>query len=147
MWISHYFKLAVSQLTTVCLCHLLQISEIIGRFERKGYKLVAIKLVIPTKEFAAQHYDDLKARPFFNSLCNFLSSGPVVAMVSVPGPHLFGMQISWSARRVEYSFLRFLKLKTVQTGYVEDNENNWNLWTPWNLEYWEEMSPSDSLFP
>ncbi|CAK9221155.1 unnamed protein product [Sphagnum jensenii] len=57
------------------------ISEIIGRFERKGYKLVAIKLVIPTKEFAAQHYDDLKARPFFNSLCNFLSSGPVVAMV------------------------------------------------------------------
>ncbi len=55
---------------------------------------MAIKLVIPTKEFAAQHYDDLKARPFFNSLCNFLSSGPVVAMVSVPGRHLFGMQIS-----------------------------------------------------
>lgn len=94
MWISHYFKLAISQLTTVCLCYLLQISEIIGRFERKGYKLVAIKLVIPTKEFAAQHYDDLKARPFFNSLCNFLSSGPVIAMVSVPGPYLFGTQIS-----------------------------------------------------
>ncbi len=55
---------------------------------------MAIKLVIPTKEFAAQHYDDLKARPFFNSLCNFLSSGPVVAMVSVPGPHLFRTQIS-----------------------------------------------------
>eukprot|EP00250_Pteridium_aquilinum_P002637 c12861_g1_i1 orf=57-758(+) len=57
------------------------ISEIISRFERKGYKLVAIKLVIPTKEFAEQHYDDLKARPFFNGLCDFLSSGPVVAMV------------------------------------------------------------------
>lgn len=57
------------------------ISEIIGRFERKGYKLVAIKLIVPTKEFAAQHYDDLSSRPFFNGLCDFLSSGPVVAMV------------------------------------------------------------------
>ncbi|KAG0464126.1 hypothetical protein HPP92_019748 [Vanilla planifolia] len=57
------------------------ISEIISRFERKGYKLVAIKLVVPTKEFAQQHYHDLKERPFFNGLCDFLSSGPVLAMV------------------------------------------------------------------
>ncbi|KAH7443596.1 hypothetical protein KP509_02G041500 [Ceratopteris richardii] len=57
------------------------ISEIIHRFERKGYKLVAIKLVIPTKEFAEKHYHDLKGRPFFNGLRDFLSSGPVVAMV------------------------------------------------------------------
>ncbi|KAH7281030.1 hypothetical protein KP509_36G026300 [Ceratopteris richardii] len=57
------------------------ISEIIHRFERKGYKLVAIKLLIPSKEFAETHYDDLRGRPFFNGLCDFLSSGPVVAMV------------------------------------------------------------------
>ncbi|EFJ24044.1 hypothetical protein SELMODRAFT_228272 [Selaginella moellendorffii] len=57
------------------------ISEIISRFERKGYKLVAIKILTPTKEFAMLHYDDLKERPFFNGLCDFLSSGPVVAMV------------------------------------------------------------------
>eukprot|EP00249_Psilotum_nudum_P025222 c29488_g1_i1 orf=120-809(+) len=57
------------------------ISDIISRFERKGYKLVAIKMLVPTKEFAEQHYDDLKTRPFFNGLCEFLSSGPVVAMV------------------------------------------------------------------
>jgi len=57
------------------------ISEIVSRFERKGYKLVAIKLVVPSKEFAEQHYYDLKARPFFNGLCEFLSSGPVLAMV------------------------------------------------------------------
>jgi nucleoside-diphosphate kinase len=62
---------------------LVQISEIVGRFERKGYKLVAIKLIVPTKEFAAQHYDDLSSRPFFNGLCDFLSSGPVVAMVTL----------------------------------------------------------------
>ncbi|KAL0924305.1 hypothetical protein M5K25_005121 [Dendrobium thyrsiflorum] len=57
------------------------IAEIISRFERKGYKLVAIKLVVPSNEFAQQHYHDLKERPFFSGLCDFLSSGPVLAMV------------------------------------------------------------------
>ncbi|XP_052156500.1 uncharacterized protein LOC127774315 [Oryza glaberrima] len=57
------------------------ISEILSRFERKGFKLVAIKLVVPSKEFAQKHYHDLKDRPFFNGLCDFLSSGPVLAMV------------------------------------------------------------------
>lgn len=58
-----------------------QIAEIISRFERKGFKLVAIKVVVPSKDFAQKHYHDLKERPFFNGLCDFLSSGPVVAMV------------------------------------------------------------------
>ncbi|GAA0182765.1 kinase [Lithospermum erythrorhizon] len=57
------------------------ISEIISRFERKGFKLVGIKVVIPSKDFAGKHYHDLKERPFFNGLCDFLSSGPVIAMV------------------------------------------------------------------
>ncbi|KAL9253491.1 Nucleoside diphosphate kinase 4, chloroplastic-like protein [Drosera capensis] len=57
------------------------IAEIISRFERKGFKLVAIKVVIPSKDFAQKHYHDLKERPFFNGLCDFLSSGPVIAMV------------------------------------------------------------------
>ncbi|XWS50093.1 hypothetical protein CRYUN_Cryun12cG0058900 [Craigia yunnanensis] len=57
------------------------IAEIISRFERKGFKLVAIKILVPSKEFAQKHYDDLKERPFFNGLCEFLSSGPVIAMV------------------------------------------------------------------
>lgn len=57
------------------------IAEIISRFERKGFKLVAIKVVIPSKEFAQKHYHDLKERPFFSGLCDFLSSGPVLAMV------------------------------------------------------------------
>lgn len=38
--------------------------------------------MIPSKDFAQKHYHDLKDRPFFNGLCEFLSSGPVVAMVS-----------------------------------------------------------------
>ncbi|XP_019170089.1 PREDICTED: nucleoside diphosphate kinase 3-like [Ipomoea nil] len=57
------------------------VSEIISRFERKGFKLVAIKIMVPSKVFAQRHYHDLKDRPFFSGLCNFLSSGPVVAMV------------------------------------------------------------------
>ncbi|KAF7828144.1 Pleckstrin homology (PH) domain-containing protein [Senna tora] len=57
------------------------ISEIISRFERKGFKLVGIKVLVPSKEFAKKHYHDLKERPFFNGLCDFLSSGPVIAMV------------------------------------------------------------------
>ncbi|XP_057810001.1 nucleoside diphosphate kinase 3-like [Salvia miltiorrhiza] len=57
------------------------ISEIVSRFERKGFKLVGIKIIVPPKDFAQKHYHDLKDRPFFNGLCNFLSSGPVVAMV------------------------------------------------------------------
>ncbi|KAE8055140.1 hypothetical protein FH972_012001 [Carpinus fangiana] len=57
------------------------IAEIVSRFERKGFKLVAIKIVVPSKGFAEKHYHDLKERPFFNGLCDFLSSGPVIAMV------------------------------------------------------------------
>jgi len=57
------------------------VGEIIQRFERKGYKLVAIKMVVPTSDFAAKHYDDLKAKPFFGGLVKYFSSGPVVAMV------------------------------------------------------------------
>ena len=57
------------------------ISEIIGRFERKGFKLVALKQLIPSRELAQKHYGVHKERPFFNDLVDFISSGPVVAMV------------------------------------------------------------------
>ena len=57
------------------------VGEIIQRFEKRGFKLVALKLVTPTLEHAKKHYYDLAERPFFPALCKFLSSGPVVAMV------------------------------------------------------------------
>ena len=57
------------------------ISEIIGRFERKGFKLVALKQLIPSRELAQKHYGVHKERPFFNDLVDFISSGPVVDMV------------------------------------------------------------------
>lgn len=57
------------------------VGEIVGRFEKRGFKLVALKLVHPTLDLAKKHYHDLSERPFFPTLCRFLSSGPVVAMV------------------------------------------------------------------
>tara|TARA_B100000963_G_scaffold57333_1_gene45402 strand:+ start:5377 stop:5835 length:459 start_codon:yes stop_codon:yes gene_type:complete len=57
------------------------VSEIIGRFEKKGFKLVALKQLVPSKELAQNHYGVHKERPFFNDLVDFISSGPVVAMV------------------------------------------------------------------
>nr|P81766.1 RecName: Full=Nucleoside diphosphate kinase 3; AltName: Full=Nucleoside diphosphate kinase III; Short=NDK III; Short=NDP kinase III; Short=NDPK III [Spinacia oleracea]AAB34017.1 nucleoside diphosphate kinase type III, NDP kinase III {EC 2.7.4.6} [Spinacia oleracea=spinach, leaves, Peptide, 153 aa] [Spinacia oleracea]prf//2110218A NDP kinase [Spinacia oleracea] len=57
------------------------ISEIVARFERKGFSLVAIKVVIPSRPFAQKHYADLKDKPFYVGLVAYWSSGPVVAMV------------------------------------------------------------------
>lgn len=57
------------------------ISDIIARFEKRGYKLVGLKLTKVSKEHAERHYADLADKPFFGKLCDFLSSSPVVAMV------------------------------------------------------------------
>jgi len=57
------------------------VGEIISRFEKRGFKLVAMKLIKPTKQFAAQHYNDLRSKGFFAGLVDFFSSGPVCAMV------------------------------------------------------------------
>jgi nucleoside-diphosphate kinase len=56
------------------------IGEIIGRFEAKGFKLAAMKLVQPSKEHMEEHYVDLKEKKFFPSLIAYMTSGPVVAM-------------------------------------------------------------------
>jgi len=57
------------------------VGEIIARFERKGFKLVALKMVQPTTEMAQGHYKDLASKPFFGALVQYFSSGPIVGMV------------------------------------------------------------------
>ena len=57
------------------------IGEIIGRFERRGLKLVGMKLMQMSKTLAETHYAVHKERPFYNSLVEYIISGPVVAMV------------------------------------------------------------------
>ncbi|MBD1814538.1 nucleoside-diphosphate kinase [Microcoleus sp. AT3-A2] len=57
------------------------VGEIIGRFEAKGFKLVGMKLMTASRELAEQHYGVHKERPFFAGLVDFITSGPIVAMV------------------------------------------------------------------
>jgi nucleoside-diphosphate kinase len=57
------------------------VGEIIGRFERKGFKLVGLKQLTPSRELAENHYGVHRERPFFAGLVDFITSGPVVAMV------------------------------------------------------------------
>lgn len=55
--------------------------KIISRFEDEGFKIVALKKVKLSKEEAGRFYIVHKDRPFYDELCEFMSSGPIVAMV------------------------------------------------------------------
>jgi nucleoside-diphosphate kinase len=57
------------------------VGEIIARFERRGIRIVGLKMVQPTRELAERHYAVHRDKPFFESVVNFITSGPVVAMV------------------------------------------------------------------
>lgn len=57
------------------------VGEVIRRLEAKGFKLVGLKLMNVSRELAEKHYDVHKERPFFPSLVNFITSGPVAATV------------------------------------------------------------------
>jgi nucleoside-diphosphate kinase len=55
--------------------------EIVARFERKGLRLVALQLMTMTRELAAQHYAEHEGKGFYEELVDFITSGPLVAMV------------------------------------------------------------------
>ncbi len=55
--------------------------EIVARFERKGLKIVALRHMTVTRELAERHYAEHAERPFFGELVEFITSGPIVAMV------------------------------------------------------------------
>ncbi len=57
------------------------VGEIIRRFENKGFTLAALRLLTPTREMAEAHYAVHRGKPFFEGVVDFISSGPVVAMV------------------------------------------------------------------
>src|SRR5215472_6449979 len=68
--------------------------EIIARFERKGLRLVALQQMTMTRELAARHYAEHEGKPFYDELVEFITSGPLVAMV------LEGEQAVAAARQV-----------------------------------------------
>ena len=57
------------------------IGKIVDRFESNGLRIAAMKKIKLTKEDAAKFYEVHKERPFFNDLCEYMSSGPIVVIV------------------------------------------------------------------
>jgi nucleoside-diphosphate kinase len=68
--------------------------EVIARFERKGLNIVALKHMTVERELAERHYDEHREKPFFADLVEFITGGPLVAMV------LEGYEAVTAARQV-----------------------------------------------
>jgi nucleoside-diphosphate kinase len=61
------------------------VGEVVGRLERKGFRLVAMDLRTLDEATAKQHYAEHEGKPFFGDLVTFITSGPLVA-ICVEGP-------------------------------------------------------------
>lgn len=57
------------------------IGEIIRKFEKKGFKIIGLKILNVDMQTAEKHYAEHKGKPFYDGLVNFITSGPIVAMV------------------------------------------------------------------
>src|SRR3954470_17148322 len=61
------------------------VSELIGRFERRGFRIRGLKQLVLERAVAEEHYPEHAARPFFGELVAFITSGPLVAL-ALEGP-------------------------------------------------------------
>jgi len=68
--------------------------EIIARFERKGLRIAALRQMTVDTELAQRHYEEHEGKPFFSDLVEFITSGPLVALV------LEGEEVVPAARQV-----------------------------------------------
>jgi nucleoside-diphosphate kinase len=68
--------------------------EVIVRFERKGLRMAALKHMTVDRQLAEQHYGEHKEKPFFGELIEFITRGPLVAMV------LEGVEAVTAARQI-----------------------------------------------
>ncbi|XP_042145921.1 nucleoside diphosphate kinase B-like [Ixodes scapularis] len=57
------------------------IGKVVSRFEKNGFKLVAMKFLQATEEILKKHYEELSDRPFFHALIKYMQMGPIVIMV------------------------------------------------------------------
>jgi nucleoside-diphosphate kinase len=55
--------------------------EILSRFEQRGFKITAMKMLTPSRELAGEHYIEHKDKPFYDELVDFFNSAPLVALV------------------------------------------------------------------
>ena len=58
------------------------IGEITRRIEARGLRIVGLKLLVPARPLVEEHYDEHRGKGFFESVCEYLTSGPVVAMAA-----------------------------------------------------------------
>ena len=58
------------------------VGEVIARVERKGYKIKNLRMLTADRNLLSQHYAEHKGKPFYEPLLEFMSSGPIVAMVA-----------------------------------------------------------------
>ena len=58
------------------------IGEVVRRIETKGYKIVGLKMLTPTREILAKHYAEHEGKPFYEPLIEFMLSGPIVALIA-----------------------------------------------------------------
>jgi len=65
------------------------VGEVIGRLERRGYRIVALDLRTLDRATAAAHYAEHEGKPFFDSLVDFITGGPLIAAV-IEGPGAIG---------------------------------------------------------
>ena len=57
------------------------VGEIVGRLERRGLKLIALKMMDVSHELATRHYAEHQGKPFYEGLLTFITGGPIVAMI------------------------------------------------------------------
>ena len=95
------------------------IGEVIRRFETNGIKIAAIKMLQLTKPQAQGFYAVHKERPFFNSLTDFMTSGPIVVMV-LEGPDV----IAKNRELMGATNFKDAKEGTIRKDYATDIEQN-----------------------
>lgn len=57
------------------------VGEVVSRFERRGYRIAGLKLLVVDRALAVRHYEEHVGKGFFEDLVSFITSGPIVAMV------------------------------------------------------------------
>ncbi len=61
------------------------VGRILGRFEERGLRIVALKMMSVSRELAERHYGEHREKPFFGELVSFITAGPIVAL-AIEGP-------------------------------------------------------------
>lgn len=79
------------------------IGEVISRIERKGYKIVDIKMIRLNEAILNEHYSHIKDKPFFPEIIAYMTSGPALAMIVEGDNAVAGMRILMGATKFEYA--------------------------------------------